>query len=223
MVKSLKRTKKGIGSYHHVPPPLEDNYTFYDGKKVEKAINMVDHLPDNINVTYTKSDDLGDSEVVGKVVERVLSEESTKTDKSESHDENEGSFHETYLKNSKSEKDANDDSTGLVYTMIGSDKLVSDVEFLIQNVISDKINKEFKLVEIEKSEILFFFGKSKKKSFYNKPNYKKKNMKAYFGYKKQQKNRKSFEKKNYQKKTNFVHRTSSEEEKELQFRRQSNE
>ncbi|MFS7912185.1 hypothetical protein Hanom_Chr02g00126941 [Helianthus anomalus] len=80
-----EKNQKGIGSeYHQVPPPLKDNYTFYDSEKMEKAINMVDQLPDNIDVTYSKSDDLDDSEVLGKVVESVLSEESIKTDKSES-------------------------------------------------------------------------------------------------------------------------------------------
>ncbi|MFS7901295.1 hypothetical protein Hanom_Chr00s190110g01834561 [Helianthus anomalus] len=48
-------------------------------------------------------------------------------------------------------------------------------------------------------------------------------MKAVLGYKKKQNQKKRFENPNYQKKTNFVHETSSEEEKELQFRRQSNE
>ncbi|MFS8025578.1 hypothetical protein Hanom_Chr16g01476751 [Helianthus anomalus] len=81
---------------------------------------MVDQLSDNIDVTYSKSDDTSDLEVVGKVDESVLQNNSTKTDKSESQDENNGSFHESYLKISKSEKDANDDSEGLVYTMIGS-------------------------------------------------------------------------------------------------------
>ncbi|MFS7905279.1 hypothetical protein Hanom_Chr01g00045811 [Helianthus anomalus] len=99
---------------------------------------MVDQLLDNIDVTYTKSDDLGDLEVVGKVVESVLTEESTKTDKSESRDENEKSFHKNYLKNSKSEKDVNDDPKELAYTMIGLDKLFSDIEFSIQNVILEK-------------------------------------------------------------------------------------
>ncbi|MFS7919099.1 hypothetical protein Hanom_Chr03g00208901 [Helianthus anomalus] len=139
--KDSKKNKKGIGpGYHQVPPPLEDNYTFYDGEKVEKAINMVDQLPDNID-------------------------ESTRIDKSESQDENEGSFQEKYLKNSKSEKDANDDSKGMVYTMIGSDKLFSNVEFPIQNVISDKVDKVFKLIEIQKFEILKFARKSKKSSY----------------------------------------------------------
>ncbi|KAJ0780763.1 hypothetical protein HanPI659440_Chr06g0241461 [Helianthus annuus] len=100
--KESEKNKKGLGSeYHQVPPPLENNYTFYDGEKVEKAINMVNQLPDNIDVTYTKSDDISDSEVVGKVVESVLAEESIETGKSESQDENEGSFHEEYLKKLK--------------------------------------------------------------------------------------------------------------------------
>ncbi|MFS7945878.1 hypothetical protein Hanom_Chr06g00529291 [Helianthus anomalus] len=100
-----EKNKKGIGSeYHQVPPPLENNYTFYDDKKVVKAINIVDQFPDNIDVIYSKSDDITDSEVVGKVVESVLKADSTKTDQSKSHDENEENFHKTYLKNSKSEK-----------------------------------------------------------------------------------------------------------------------
>ncbi|KAJ0857218.1 hypothetical protein HanRHA438_Chr13g0587461 [Helianthus annuus] len=104
-----EKNKKGIGSkYHQVPPP--EKFAFYDEEKVEKAFNMVDQLPDNIDVTYSKSDDSNDSEVVGKVVESVLKEESVDTGKSESHDENEGSFHEEYMKNSKSEKNLNADS-----------------------------------------------------------------------------------------------------------------
>ncbi|MFS8017035.1 hypothetical protein Hanom_Chr15g01375521 [Helianthus anomalus] len=111
--------------YHQVPLP--EKFAFYDDEKVEKAFNMVDQLPDNIDVTYSKSDKSCDSEVVGMVVESVLKEESVETGKSESQDENGDSFHEGYLKNSKSEKKENDDSKGLVYTMIGSDKLFSDV------------------------------------------------------------------------------------------------
>ncbi|MFS7986785.1 hypothetical protein Hanom_Chr11g01014331 [Helianthus anomalus] len=77
--KDSERNKKGIGSeYHQVPPPFEKKFTFYDDEKVEKAFNMVDQLTENIDVTYSKSDDTGDSEVVGKVVESVLQDESTK-------------------------------------------------------------------------------------------------------------------------------------------------
>ncbi|MFS7966479.1 hypothetical protein Hanom_Chr09g00774211 [Helianthus anomalus] len=119
--------------------------------------------------------------------------------KSESQDENEGSFHESYMKNSKSKKDANYDPKGLAYTMIGLDKLFSDNEFPIQNVIVDKIDKVFKLVEIENSEISKFVGKSNK-NFYNKPGYKKKNMKAGLGYKKKKNQKRRCEKSNFQKK-----------------------
>ncbi|KAJ0573288.1 hypothetical protein HanRHA438_Chr06g0264711 [Helianthus annuus] len=156
--KDSELNKKGIGSeFHQVPPP--EKFAFYDDEKVEKAFNVVDQLPDNIDVTYSKSDDSSDLEVVGKVVESVLKEESVDIGNSESQDENEGNFHDGYLKNTKSEKNLNDDSKGLVYTIIGSDKLFLDVVFQIQNVISEKIDNVLKMVEIEKSEISKFAGK----------------------------------------------------------------
>ncbi|MFS7962260.1 putative transcription factor interactor and regulator CCHC(Zn) family [Helianthus anomalus] len=43
------------------------------------------------------------------------------------------------------------------------------------------------------------------------------------GYKKKNNQKKSFKKSNFQKKMNFVHGTSSEKEKEIQFSRQTNE
>ncbi|MFS7986636.1 hypothetical protein Hanom_Chr11g01012651 [Helianthus anomalus] len=82
-------------------------------------------------MSYTKSDDAGDSEVVSKVVENVLRDDSTENGKSESQNEDEEIFQKNYLKNSKFEKSANDDSTGLAYTMIGLEKLFSNVEFPI--------------------------------------------------------------------------------------------
>ncbi|KAJ0441840.1 putative transcription factor interactor and regulator CCHC(Zn) family [Helianthus annuus] len=214
-----EQNKKGIGSeFHQVPPP--EKFAFYDEEKVEKAFNIIDQLPDNIDITYSKSDDSHDSEVVGKVVESVLKEESIITGKSESQDEDEGNLHDGYLKNTKSEKNLNDDSKGLVYTMIGSDKLFLDVVFPIQNVISEKVDKVFKMVEIEKSEISKFVGKSRKVS-YNKPGFKKKNMKAGLGYKKKQHRNKN-ETPNYQAKMSFVQGNSLAEEKELKIGRQSN-
>ncbi|MFS7945146.1 hypothetical protein Hanom_Chr06g00520711 [Helianthus anomalus] len=214
-----EQNKKGIGSeFHQVPPP--EKFAFYDEEKVEKAFNMVDQLPDNIDITYSKSDDSHDSEVVGKVVESVLNEESVDTGKSESQDEDEGNFHDGYLKNTKSEKNLNDDSKGLVYTMIGSDKLFLDVVFPIQNVILEKVDKVFKMVEIEKSEISKFVGKSCKGS-YNKPGFKKKNMKAGLGYKKKHNGKKN-EIPNYQAKMSFVQGNSLAEEEKLKLR-QSNE
>ncbi|KAJ0484297.1 putative transcription factor interactor and regulator CCHC(Zn) family [Helianthus annuus] len=218
--KVSEKNKKGKGSeYHRVPPPLENNYTFYDGEKVEKVINMVDQLPDNIDVIYTKSDDISDSEVVGKVVESVFQEKSGDTGKTESQDEDEGNFDDGYLQNTKSKKNLNDDSKGLVYTMIGSDKLFLDVVFPIQNVISDKVDQVFKMVEIEKSEISKFAGKGHK-TFYNKPGVKKKNMKAGLGYKRKQ-NWKKIVMPNYQEKMSFVQGDSLAKEKELKMR-QSN-
>ncbi|MFS7914835.1 hypothetical protein Hanom_Chr02g00158211 [Helianthus anomalus] len=111
----------------------------------------------------------------------------------------------------------NDDPIMLAYQMIGSDKLFSDIEFLIQNVIVKKIEKVFKLVDIEKSEIVKLVGKAGnlkgKKSFYNNPGnscYKKKIIKAGLGYKKKSDQKKSFEKLHFQKKINFVHGISSE-------------
>ncbi|MFS7934788.1 hypothetical protein Hanom_Chr05g00395791 [Helianthus anomalus] len=114
----------------------------------------------------------------------------------------------------------------LPYYMVGSNKLFSDVEVPIQNMIAKKIDKVFKLVEFEKSEIDKFAGKAGNKSFYNKPGnsgYKKKNTKAGLGYKKNNNQTKRFEKTNFQKKMNFVHETSSKKEKELRFSRQTNE
>ncbi|MFS7977448.1 hypothetical protein Hanom_Chr10g00904081 [Helianthus anomalus] len=90
--KDTEKNTKGIGSeYHQVPPPLRNNYTFYDEEKVAKGLNIVAQLPESIDVTYAKSDEADDSEVVSKVVESVLKDESTKG-KSESHDENEGNL-----------------------------------------------------------------------------------------------------------------------------------
>ncbi|MFS7946067.1 hypothetical protein Hanom_Chr06g00531671 [Helianthus anomalus] len=56
--------------------------------------------------------------------------------------------------------------------MIGLDKLFSNVEVPIQNVFAEKIDKVFKLVEIDKYEIDKFVGKASQKAFYNKPSYK---------------------------------------------------
>ncbi|KAJ0836751.1 putative transcription factor interactor and regulator CCHC(Zn) family [Helianthus annuus] len=218
--KDTNLCKKGIGSeYHQVPPPLRDNYTFYDEEKVAKGLNIVDQLPESIDVTYTKSDDADDSEVVSKVVDSVLKDESTKG-KSESQDGDEGNLYDGYLKDTKSEKNLNDDSKGLVYTMIGSDKLFLDVVFPIQNVISEKIDKVFKMVEIEKSEMLKFAGKGFKGS-YNKPGSKKKNMKSGLGYKKKH-NQNRTERSNFQTKMNFVQGKSFTEEEKLKLGTQSN-
>ncbi|KAJ0652898.1 putative transcription factor interactor and regulator CCHC(Zn) family [Helianthus annuus] len=219
--KDTDNCKKGIGSeFHQVPPPLRNNYTFYDEEKVAKGLNITEQLPESIDVTYTKSDDADDSEVVSKVVDSVLKDESAKG-KSESQYEDEGNLYDGYMKNTKSEKNLNDDSKGLVYTMIGSDKLFLDVVFPIQNVISEKVDKVFRMVEIEKSEIPKFAGKGHK-SFYNKPGSKKKNMKTGLGYKRKQ-NWNQSKQQNLQQKMNFVQGKNLKEEEKLKFGQQSNE
>ncbi|KAF5759446.1 putative transcription factor interactor and regulator CCHC(Zn) family [Helianthus annuus] len=59
--KDTDKNRKGIGSeFHQVPPPLRNNYTFYDEEKVAKGLNIVDQLPESIDVTYTKSDEADD-------------------------------------------------------------------------------------------------------------------------------------------------------------------
>ncbi|MFS7936037.1 putative transcription factor interactor and regulator CCHC(Zn) family [Helianthus anomalus] len=218
--KDTNNCKKGIGSeFHQVPPPLRDNYTFCDEEKVAKGLNIADQLPESIDVTYTKSDDVDDSEMVCKVVDSDLKDESTKG-KSESQDEDEGNLFDGYLKDTKSEKNLNDDSKGLVYTMIGSNKMFLDIVFPIQNVMSEKIDKVFKMVEIEKSEISKFAGKGFKGS-YIKPGSKKKNMKSGLGYKKKH-NRNRTERSNFQTKMIFVQGKSFTEEEKLKIGKQSN-
>ncbi|MFS7946881.1 hypothetical protein Hanom_Chr06g00541561 [Helianthus anomalus] len=49
----------------------------------------------------------------------------------------------------------------LAYQMVGSNKLFSDIEFPIQNVTVEKIEKVFKLVEIEMSEVENLAGKAR--------------------------------------------------------------
>ncbi|MFS7995282.1 hypothetical protein Hanom_Chr12g01116161 [Helianthus anomalus] len=147
MIMILRKLRRelvqNIIRFHH---RLRKKFTFYDDEKVAKAFDIVDQLPENIDVTYSKSDDAGDSEVVTKVVESVLKEESTKNENSESQVEDVESFHKNYQKNSKSATNANDDPIMLAYLMVGSNKLFSDVEFPIQNVIAEKVDKVFKPV-----------------------------------------------------------------------------
>ncbi|MFS7913738.1 hypothetical protein Hanom_Chr02g00145211 [Helianthus anomalus] len=95
----------------------------------------------------------------------------------------------------------------LAYQMVGSDKLFSDIDFPIQYVIVEKIEKVFKLVKIEISEFENLVGKARnlkgKKSFYNKPrnsNYHKKNIRAGLGYKKKKYQNKKFKSQIFRKK-----------------------
>ncbi|MFS7904731.1 hypothetical protein Hanom_Chr01g00039491 [Helianthus anomalus] len=119
-------------------------------------------LPDDIDVTYTKSDIDYELELVKKVVEKVLENESdtanyesckSKFEKgsSSSQYKSDESFHKNYIP--KSVSSLKDDPKLVMYKMNGSDKLYSDEEFLIHNVNLNKVEKVFKLVEVEISEI----------------------------------------------------------------------
>ncbi|MFS8016849.1 hypothetical protein Hanom_Chr15g01373361 [Helianthus anomalus] len=105
------------------------------------------------------------------------------------------------FKNSKSEYDKkmNDDPILLAYLMVASDKLFSDDEFPIQNLIAEKVDKVFNLVEIDKSEIENLLVKRARIIFYYKPSYIQKNTKAGLGYKKKQNQNKKSESQNFRK------------------------
>ncbi|MFS8033878.1 hypothetical protein Hanom_Chr17g01574711 [Helianthus anomalus] len=103
-----KHVNKGKGSeYYQVRPQMMGNYC---QKQLEEMENVLKDENEN---------------------------DSTKNVNSTSQDEDEVIFHKTYLKNSKpkSETITNDDPIMLAYQMIGSDKLFSDAEHPIQNVI----------------------------------------------------------------------------------------
>ncbi|MFS8034859.1 hypothetical protein Hanom_Chr17g01586121 [Helianthus anomalus] len=183
------------------------NYCRKKFEGVEKALNIklktvqnpINQLPDNIDVTYTKSD-VCESELVNDVVEKVFEEESqsdsAKNENSKSQFEDEETFHKNYLQNSKSDSRMNNDPIMMMYKMVRSDNLFSDDEFLVQNVYLEKLEKVFKLVEIEISEIKTLatdariLNFKREKSFYTKPGYSHyqrknfKNERAGLGYKK---------------------------------------
>ncbi|MFS7905945.1 hypothetical protein Hanom_Chr01g00053651 [Helianthus anomalus] len=143
---------------------MMENYFQRKFERVENALNIklksvsneVNQLSDDINVIYTKSD-VCESALVNDVVEKVFDGEKqndfTKNENSKSKFEDEESFHKNYLKNSKYDSKMNNDPIRLMYQMVGSDKLFSDIEFSVQNVIVEKFEKVFKLVKIELSEV----------------------------------------------------------------------
>ncbi|MFS7962803.1 hypothetical protein Hanom_Chr08g00730791 [Helianthus anomalus] len=202
-----------------IPPPLKEGYCQKKPSGVEKVLNIKlksvqnqsDHLPDDIDVNYSKTD---------KSDKGCESEVSSKT-----HFEDEECFHKNYIVESGT--NLNDDPNLVMYKMNGSDKLYSGEEFLIQNVNPNKIEKVFKLAEVDVSEtenlasterLLNF---TEDKSFYTKPKH------SYLNFQKRNYNngrngsgngkfnqRKRFEKQKYMQKMNFVPETSLESDKE---------
>ncbi|XP_021984602.1 uncharacterized protein LOC110880296 [Helianthus annuus] len=223
--------------YHTVPPPMNNEFT----KKhfgVEKELNMnakgeVDNLPENIDVTFieTSDEDSVESEVVINVVENVLKTDSYST----VSNENDDCFLNNYLPNSKSKNNLKDEPTLVMYQVYGSDKLYPDEEFLIENVNVNKLEKVFKLVGIDVSEVdrlssyKRFLNFQKDKYYYNKPKNPPRfqNNNQNRGYNgqwagKQQKKR-NFQKSKFVKKTTFVKSSSSMKDQESEIFSKLNE
>ncbi|MFS7938343.1 hypothetical protein Hanom_Chr05g00438551 [Helianthus anomalus] len=148
---------------------------------VEKAMNLklknvqtnqINQLPDDIDVTYTKYDDACESDLVKNVVEKVFEDEN-ESDSIKFESPNSNFEDEEYIPKSKSK--LNDDPNMIMYKTFGSEKLFSDDEFPIQNVNLKRLEKVFKLVEIEVSEIenlaniARYLNFKKDKSYYTKP------------------------------------------------------
>ncbi|XP_035837234.1 uncharacterized protein LOC118485097 [Helianthus annuus] len=128
----------------------------------------------SVKISESELDNVGKTVCVEQVVEKVLDEESEKSEKAQSEkvvsdSEDEGNFLDQYIP--KSEKSVNDDPIMVVYTMVGTDKLNSDFEYPLQNVKIKNVEKVFKLVEmnINKVNNNEFFSKLKKSFVTSRP------------------------------------------------------
>ncbi|MFS8019114.1 hypothetical protein Hanom_Chr15g01400021 [Helianthus anomalus] len=172
----------GVG-YHHVPPPLRNGYARKKPSGVEKALNiklklekkkkMMLKMTKNCQKTLTshlKTDKTNDDMIESENESDI---ESTKFQSPKECFEDEEYYFNNYIPKSKNNSD--DDPTLVMYQMCGSDKVFLDEEFLIQNVNMDKIEKVYKLVEVDvsKVEILSNIKRllnfKKDKAYYNKP------------------------------------------------------
>ncbi|XP_022040293.1 uncharacterized protein LOC110942838 [Helianthus annuus] len=169
-----ERVDKKLISY------LSSSYKYPDG--VEEALNLKlrteeNELPENIDVAFSPFDTDNESQLVKTSVDQVLDEESGNTyfetvkthfENSSSDSEDDGNFLDKFIP--KSDKVLDDDSIIVVYTMTGTDKLYTDFEYPIQNANLENVEKVFKLVEIDISEVNnnSFLSKPKK-SFVNNP------------------------------------------------------
>ncbi|KAJ0458571.1 hypothetical protein HanRHA438_Chr15g0735231 [Helianthus annuus] len=136
----------GVG-FHQVPPPVLDNYSKKQSGLVELEDDKEVKLPDTIDVTFTSSDDDSvQTELVNSVVENVLKSDSDTT-------EEDACFLDKYIPKQKSKNNLNDEPNLVMYKMLGSDKLYSDSEFLLENVNASKLTNVFKMVEIKLSEV----------------------------------------------------------------------
>ncbi|MFS7976765.1 putative GAG-pre-integrase domain-containing protein [Helianthus anomalus] len=157
----------GVG-FHRVPPPILDNYTKKQSGLVEIEEENEVKLPESIDVTFTSSnDDSVQNDIVKGVVENVLKTESDTT-------EEDGCFLDKYIPKQKSKNNLNEESNLVMYNMLDSDKLLSDSEFLIENVNMNKLTNVFKLVEVELSEVNELSQTKRKMSFVKDKSYYKK-------------------------------------------------
>ncbi|XP_022013953.1 uncharacterized protein LOC110913430 [Helianthus annuus] len=205
---------------------------------VEKELNMnvkgeVDNLPDNIDVTFSEpsDEDSVESEVVKNVVENVLKTDSDSTISNEDDD----CFLNNYLPKSKVKNNLKDEPTLVMYQVCGSDKLYPDEEFPIENVNVDKLEKVFKLVEIDVSEVdrlsssKRFLNFQKDKSYYNKPRnpprFQNNNQnKGVYGQRDGKNNqRRNFQKSKFVNKTTLVKSSSSMNDQESEIFSKTNE
>ncbi|KAF5775109.1 putative transcription factor interactor and regulator CCHC(Zn) family [Helianthus annuus] len=136
----------GVG-FHKVPPPILDNYTKKQSSLVEIEEENGVTLPENIDVTFTSSNDEGvQNDVVKSVVDKVLKPDCDTS-------EEDGCFLDKYIPKPKSKSNLHDESDLVMYKMSGSDKLFSDSEFPLENVNLNKLTNVFKLVEVELSAV----------------------------------------------------------------------
>ena len=149
----------GVG-FHKVPPPILDNYTKKQSSLVEIEEESDVKLPENIDVTFTSSNDEGvQNDVVKSVVDKVLKPDCDTS-------EEDGCFLDKYIPKQKSKNNLDEESNLVMYKMMGSDKLFSDSEFPIENVNMNKLTNVFKLVEVELSAVNTL--SQKKDRVYNK-------------------------------------------------------
>ncbi|KAJ0601420.1 putative transcription factor interactor and regulator CCHC(Zn) family [Helianthus annuus] len=136
----------GVG-FHKVPPPILDNYTKKQSSLVEIEEESDDKLPENIDVTFTSSNEEGvQNDVVKSVVDKVLKPDCDTSEEDEC-------FLDKYIPKQKSKNNLDEESNLVMYKMMGSDKLFSDSEFPIENVNMNKLTNVFKLVEVELSAV----------------------------------------------------------------------
>ncbi|KAJ0869507.1 hypothetical protein HanRHA438_Chr11g0489901 [Helianthus annuus] len=212
----------------------------------ESSVN----LPESIDVTFTSFDTDQQSQLMKKVVDHVLDNDETEESKSESMSESK-SESSTPGQNEKqgkrvydkefllSKSNLNDETFKVVYTLNDSDKLYSDEEFPIRGVKTEMIRKVFKLTEINISEIKDINLTDKPKKYTSRCQQRlnkkrvtvlvlvfKRNQTIMVISKRkvlvllQQKNQKYV--RDFKSKMTFVSGTSSKEEKEKLFRKQSN-